>query len=597
METSTDPDTVTTASVRAERLNVIVLTLDTVRADRLSLYGYPRPTSPALERMAEDAIVCEHAFTHGPFTSNACVQIFTSSRPLSYGGYNRGAIGRPPTLFKAFQDAGYRTTGISTVHWVSRFFGYTGLDEELALFTLNTMVGMTSANMMDTLRLYHEGRISSEVMLRATVPVIDWLFRHADEYCAMQVERLESFKADFPDTILVNSGYDYQKVQRVTRRHRAEFEADHLAYIHRHLSYVPASHQWIAKDWNYCRTYAKFAREAVFRVVHTPIAAVNPALARRLKARTKHYPDAHALADKVISTVRERDPSRPFFVWAHFKDTHMPYVGGHGADWVRGTTKRLAALGHPTDIDPAITFRPNPPRTKDELRAFSALYDAAVHSTDEAIGRIVDAVEGMGLGTNTLIAVCADHGEEFGEHGNHEHSGLVYEHNVSVPMIFWLKGLETKRIDSLVSLLDFAPTIAEMAGIDRPPDWEGNPLTSDSHAARSHILMETFCRGNVLFEHRPLYMGVRSRSHKYLWKEYRDHRDRFSRDGHELYDLDADPEESINIFKPDHPVVLQFNPIIAERLAEIPEMPAERIVAAFGKVGEDALRRYRRAGS
>ncbi len=45
-----------------DKPNVILLTVDAFRADRTSLHGYRRPTTPTLERLAENAIVCENAF-------------------------------------------------------------------------------------------------------------------------------------------------------------------------------------------------------------------------------------------------------------------------------------------------------------------------------------------------------------------------------------------------------------------------------------------------------------------------------------------------------------------------------------------------------
>ena len=164
--------------------NVLLLTADALRADRLSIYGYERPTSPVLERLARDSIVCENAFTLGPFTQIACIQLFTSSRPFDYGGYDEGAVGRPETLFQRFRKAGYDTWGLSTIHWVSPYYGYTeGLDDEIGVFHLNTLVGMAITNLRDTLRVYHEKKISAEDMLSTAVPVIRRLFRNVDDYC------------------------------------------------------------------------------------------------------------------------------------------------------------------------------------------------------------------------------------------------------------------------------------------------------------------------------------------------------------------------------------------------------------------------------
>src|SRR5688572_17772036 len=53
---------------RTPRANVVLFSVDTWRADRLALYGHDRPTSPALMRLARDAVVFEQAFSAGPHT-------------------------------------------------------------------------------------------------------------------------------------------------------------------------------------------------------------------------------------------------------------------------------------------------------------------------------------------------------------------------------------------------------------------------------------------------------------------------------------------------------------------------------------------------
>ena len=202
---------------------------------------------------------------------------------------------------------------------------------------------------------------------------------------------------------------------------------------------------------------------------------------------------------------------------------------------------------------------------------------------DEQIGRIVEGLEGMGLADDTLVVVCGDHGEELGEHGDISHHFRLYEHNVRVPVLLHRRSTGRRRIDGLTALLDLAPTIADMAGIEPDAAWQGVPVTDPSVGRRDHVLLETFHGGNCLFDRRPLYFAVRTRRWKYLWKEYRDSTDRFSPEGLKLYDIVADPMEQRNLFGADHAAVPGFNRIIARRMAEIPEIPRDRIAAAFGE--------------
>ena len=188
----------------------------------------------------------------------------------------------------------------------------------------------------------------------------------------------------------------------------------------------------------------------------------------------------------------------------------------------------------------------------------------------------------MGLADDTVIVVCGDHGEELGEHGDVSHHFRLYEHNVRVPLMLHRRGIGRRRIVGLTTLLDLAPTIADMAGLEPDASWEGVPVTDPSVGRRDHVLLETFHGGNCLFDRRPLYFAVRTKRWKYLWKEYRDATDNFSPEGLELYDIVDDPMEQRNLYRADHPEVPGFNRIIAGRMAEIPEIGRERIAAAFG---------------
>ena len=99
-------------------------------------------------------------------------------------------------------------------------------------------------------------------------------------------------------------------------------------------------------------------------------------------ARFKQYVDAPTLADKTISLIRDRDREKPFLLWAHFMDTHIPYVSGRGRKWYRQTPGYLTRLGYPPDLDPALGFGDERPREPADQETVSALYDAAVLTTD-----------------------------------------------------------------------------------------------------------------------------------------------------------------------------------------------------------------------
>ena len=113
----------------AERPNVVVFVLDSVRADRTSLDGYGRDTTPNLDRIADqpDGRSFETAIAHTRYTLPSSASILTGQYPGDHGlGFGRNSLDvSVPTVAEAFGEAGYRTALVSSNHFVSP---ETGLD-------------------------------------------------------------------------------------------------------------------------------------------------------------------------------------------------------------------------------------------------------------------------------------------------------------------------------------------------------------------------------------------------------------------------------------------------------------------------------------
>jgi len=96
--------------------NVIVALVDTLRADRLSLYGYERPTSPFLEHRARSAAVFETARAQAPCTFPSVNSILTSRYPIEFLGRDDGRQGIPegvPSLAELLKRRGFATAAVS----------------------------------------------------------------------------------------------------------------------------------------------------------------------------------------------------------------------------------------------------------------------------------------------------------------------------------------------------------------------------------------------------------------------------------------------------------------------------------------------------
>ncbi len=106
--------------------NVILISLDTLRADRLGCYGYEQATSPEIDRFSRDAVVFTQAYSPQPFTLTAHMSMLTSLYPTAHGvGTERGLSHNVPTLATLLGREGYATLAVVDVaHWMSPKFGF-----------------------------------------------------------------------------------------------------------------------------------------------------------------------------------------------------------------------------------------------------------------------------------------------------------------------------------------------------------------------------------------------------------------------------------------------------------------------------------------
>ncbi|HEX2879117.1 MAG TPA: sulfatase-like hydrolase/transferase, partial [Polyangiaceae bacterium] len=84
------------------------------------------------------------------------------------------------------------------------------------------------------------------------------------------------------------------------------------------------------------------------------------------------------------------------------------------------------------------------------------------------LGRLLDFVQQGSLKDKTAIIISSDHGEAFGEHGLYRHGFEVWEELIRVPLIVHVPGIAPKRETARRSLIDLAPTILDLLGVEHP---------------------------------------------------------------------------------------------------------------------------------
>ena len=166
---------------------------------------------------------------------------------------------------------------------------------------------------------------------------------------------------------------------------------------------------------------------------------------------------------------RTRPERRPFFVYLHYMDVHQPYQPPEPF--------RTRFVGGRYGRD----FRGNvllPDATEADRDYNQALYAGATAYLDQEIGRLLSALEALGVHEHTIAVVTSDHGEEFLEHGGIGHGTSLYGELVRVPLLLSPAGPARpgRRVGHLSHHLDLAPTLLTLLNVEVPPSFRGRSL-------------------------------------------------------------------------------------------------------------------------
>lgn len=254
----------------------------------------------------------------------------------------------------------------------------------------------------------------------------------------------------------------------------------------------------------------------------------------------RFYADGEKVADDADALLGGLKDG-PFFLWVHFMDPHDPFLH-HPLD---GTGVARVRTPHPA------------PERADEMRA---LYQGEVRHWDAAFGRFLDHLEARGLLANTVVAVTADHGEEFQDHGGFWHGQTLFEELTRVPLLVHLPGgARGGEVDGrLAAQVDVAPTLLGLAGLPVPDGMVGSNLLAQEESAdelRTVVIEED-------------HEGMRLTG--LVWENYKYVR---ANEGNwrglpveALYDLAADPKEHHNLAGEDPDRTAEVAALLEQRL-------------------------------
>jgi arylsulfatase A-like enzyme len=195
----------------------------------------------------------------------------------------------------------------------------------------------------------------------------------------------------------------------------------------------------------------------------------------------RDYDDSAFQLRRLRTRIRRRE--EPFFGFINLNSAHAPYDppepfrSEFAADTDALDDRELLAIEK-------VSGEEGYPVAMGELELSEAAwdvvrgrYDGEIRYMDHLLGELFDFLRREGVFENTLVVVTADHGELFGEHGLVYHQFTLAEELIRVPLIIkWPKRSEASVDDTLVSLVDLAPTILDTAGVPVPEDMDGRRL-------------------------------------------------------------------------------------------------------------------------
>ena len=477
-ELATIPTAEANATPDPEPTSVVLLTIDTLRADRVGAYGYERARTPALDRLASQGILFERAIAQSSWTRPSFGTLFTSRYPSDHQAawrllkdapgerhslYNRPLRSDLPTVAEILDAGGYLTIGVNTNVQTSRPFGF------------------------------------------------DHGFDHF-----IDVSR--------PLSVLTSS----------------------IACRARGLGLAKLCGRWsvVSPDYPY--------------LTGDRVIEIFDLLAARL----------------------ERSP-RPFFLWLHLMDPHVPYRAHDGSNESMGydDIERLLAA----DGGAAVA-----------AQAASEMYDAAVAFTDRCVGAVLARLDGSESLARAAVLLTSDHGEELLERWRapsdrpaplpyyfrgYGHGHTMYDELLRVPMILRLPDRRQAgvRVPFPVGHIDVAPTLLGLAAVTsdnpryRPEGIDLVPLIGSDGDAQRLMRSEATLYGSEV---------------KALTRGEQKIVSRFADGERERYDLGNDPRERKDA---DAGGRGEFSPLERDLDAWLAIVPPEPDASSAGQAGAPSI--------
>jgi arylsulfatase A-like enzyme len=288
----------------------------------------------------------------------------------------------------------------------------------------------------------------------------------------------------------------------------------------------------------------------------------------RTRVPEESYPTAYVTSEAIayLENRKASEDDRPFYLKVSYPDPHHPFTPpGKYFDMYDPDAIPLPESfrddEHP--LSPGLALlrkqRDEDDRNLDsmfgmaisaqEAREAIALTYGQIAMIDDGVGQILDTLERLGLGQDTIVIYTSDHGDYMGDHQLLTKGPLHYQGLIRIPLI-WndpIEGARRESTDALCSSLDLAETILDRAGLQDFHGMQGKSLMpvirAENETVNESVLIEDENQQRLLGF--PKHGRVRT----LLTKRWRMTLFDQTRDWCEMYDLEKDPLELRNLWE------------------------------------------------
>ena len=312
-----------------------------------------------------------------------------------------------------------------------------------------------------------------------------------------------------------------------------------------------------------------------------------------------YYQDGK-IADEAVARLKAKkaNPDQPWLMMVGFHKPHLPFVAPKKYwDQFQPEQFSLAEFRTAPEGSPAyaigesgeiMQYKKLPveqlPFPDDFARHLIHGYYAATSFADAQVGKVVGALEELGMAENTIIVLWGDHGWHLGDHGKWcKHTN--YEQATRIPILISGPGIKRgQRTYSLIETVDLYPTLLELTGQSAPDTGiagvglDGTslvPILKDPKAKVKDHVLHAYPRAEKTDDTKRKLIGRAVRNDRYRLVEWKEPNDPAEKAAIELYDYQVDPLEKKNLAQENPELVAKLRAVLAKLPEAKPQMGNE----------------------